>query len=181
MMRMDTDVGLIELVDEPLQLIDEPSNSSGHLKKYPFAKDLAPGSWSSVHGLWLNGEAIAVFSNSGGPTTVTANSAVYLDGLLYLAVGKSVACVRPRPFEYKWSLQVDQGSCWGIHFDRTHQALISHGELEIARFSTSGMLLWSCAGEDIFTEVSLLPQFIEAIDWNGKGYRFTYDGGRSVG
>jgi hypothetical protein len=72
MMRMDTDIGLVELVDEPVTL-DEPLDFNVHLKKYPFAKEFAPSSCPSMHGLWLNGEAIAVFSGSGGPITVHAS------------------------------------------------------------------------------------------------------------
>ena len=55
MMRMDTDVGLIELVDESATRSDEPLDSNVRLKKYPFAKKVAPSSWPSIHGLWLNG------------------------------------------------------------------------------------------------------------------------------
>lgn len=175
-MRIDSEAGAIELVDEPL-------DSSTHLQKYRFAKELAPGYRpSSIRGLWLKGEPIAVFSNAGGANRAYANSAVYVDGLLYIAVGNNVVCVCLDPFKYEWSLEVDWATCFGIHFNAEHQALISHGELAIARISKSGAILWSSGGADIFTgEFALLPQFIEAIDFNGKTYRFNYDDGEPIG
>jgi hypothetical protein len=166
-----------------LELIDESRYAGDQLKKYPFAKDLAPDYRpSSIHGFWLNGKPTAVFSNAGGATTVTEHSAVYLDGRLYIAVGNGVVCVRTDPFEHEWSLQVDSATCFGIHFDAGHQALISHGELEIARISKSGSVLWSTGGADIFTgEFSLGPQCIGVTDFNGKRYRFKYEDGQPIG
>jgi len=75
-------------------------------------------------------------------------------------------------------LQVDSATCFGVYYQGHHHALISHGELEIARISEDGQLLWSASGADVFSEgFSLLPHFIEVVDFNGQTYRFQYEHG----
>ncbi len=177
-MRIETDLGTVELIDEPMYSFD----SSDNARAYRFARNFAiNGKATSAHGVLLNSQAIAVFGKNGGCTGVHAHSVVYERGLMYLAVGDSAVCVRLNPFEFKWIAQVDSATCFGIHRHAGHQALISHGELEIARLSKDGDLLWSSSGADIFSEgFSLLPHCIEVVDFNGIVYRFDYENGRSV-
>jgi hypothetical protein len=53
---------------------------------------------------------------------------------------------------------MEKATCFGVHYDRDHDALISHGEPSICRFSVEGAIFWSAGGADIFTEgFSLLP------------------------
>jgi hypothetical protein len=57
--------------------------------------------------------------------------------------------------------------------------LISHGELDVARFREDGTIQWSSGGDDIFTgRFSLAPSFIEAEDFNGNLHRFLYVNGK---
>ena len=73
------------------------------------------------------------------------------------------------------------GDRFGIYFDESHSAFISHGELKIVRLSAAGQIVWSESGADIFSEgFALHPQFIEVIDFNGKIYRFRYEDGLSI-
>lgn len=44
-----------------------------------------------------------------------------------------------------------RATCLGVYFEGRTGALISHGELEIARFSAEGAILWRRPGADIFT------------------------------
>ena len=174
-MRIASHAGTIELIDESTYSFGSTDNA----RSYPFAKNLAPQvRSSSVHGLLLNGEPLAVFANGGGASAVHEHSGVYVNGSLYIAVGDSVVCLNPSPFQYKWSLQVDSATCFGVYYQGHHHALISHGELEIARISEDGQLLWSASGADVFSEgFSLLPHFIEVVDFNGQTYRFQYEHG----
>jgi hypothetical protein len=175
-MRIDSDTGTIELIDEPAYSFGSTDNA----RRYPFAKNLTREERpSSMHGLLLNGEPVAVFGNAGGPSAVHAHSGVYVKGSLYISVGYSVVCVNPFPFQYKWSLQTDSFTCFGIYFEERHRALISHGELEIVRISEAGQLIWSASGADILSEgFSLHPQFVEVVDFNGQTYRFKYENGQ---
>ncbi|HEX6717143.1 MAG TPA: hypothetical protein VF088_08520 [Pyrinomonadaceae bacterium] len=176
-MRINTDVGEIEVLNEPTYKFD----SVDHVRTYPFAKILsAEAAPLAIHGILLNGEPLAVFGD-WGCTAVHQHSALYLNGQVFLAIGNKVVCFCPKPFELRWQLQVDTATCFGVHYQVEQDALISHGELEIARFSENGRLLWSASGADIFSEgFSLLPRCIEAIDFNRKTYHFDYATGEGV-
>ena len=174
-MLIDCPAGNIELINEPTYTFGATDN----VRCYRFSKyldrDYSP---TSVHGVLLNGKPLAVFGDSGGCSGVHANSAVVLGDLFFFAVGCHVVCIRPAPFEYRWALQTDFATCFGVYYDEPHHALISHGELEIVRFTEEWSLLWSASGADIFTGSFILgPQFIEVYDFNGKDYRFNYADG----
>jgi hypothetical protein len=170
--RINTDVGVIELVNEPTYSFGSADNVRG----YRFARNLAEDSRpSSIHGIALDGEPLAVFGRGGGCSVVHAHSLAYVRGLLYVAVGDCVVCVELKPFAFKWVLQTDPATCFGVYFEERHGALISHGELEIVRFSPEGTMIWRASGADIFSgPLSLMPHCIEAVDWNGHMYRFSY-------
>lgn len=177
-MRIDCPAGRIELINEPAYIF----GSTDNVRRYGFSKHLddeyGP---TSIHGVLINGEPLAVLGDSGGCSGIHAHSAVFLDDLLLLAVGRHVVCIRPAPFEYRWALQTDSATCFGVHYDKTHHALVSHGELEIARFTKDGLLLWSASGADIFTEgFALGPEFIEVRDFDGRNYRFNYADGNEI-
>ena len=66
-----------------------------------------------------------------------------------------------------------------LNFEEQNRAFISHGELSIVRFSAEGGILWRATGADIFTgNFSLKPDFIEAVDWSDRVYRFSYLDGK---
>ncbi|MES2771569.1 MAG: hypothetical protein V4623_06245 [Pseudomonadota bacterium] len=166
-----------------LELINEPSYSFGsadNLRQYVFAKHL-DGAYRpiSVHGVLLNGKPLAVFGDGGGRSGVHPRSAVLSRAQLFLAVGRHVVCLRPEPFEFRWALQTDDATCFGVYYDETHDALISHGELEIARFTHDGSNVCSSSGADIFSEgFTLGSQYIEVRDFEGRPYRFNYADGK---
>ncbi len=120
-----------------------------------------------------------------GQISVGANihehSAVFRNGFLYLAVGDRVACLSLQPAEVIWSIEVDSATCFGIYFYEPRSAFISHGELEIARLSEDGAILWRESGADIFSEgFALLPDCVEAVDFEKRIYRFRYEDGLPV-
>jgi hypothetical protein len=175
-MRITSPAGSIEIVNEPTYSF----GSCDNVRAYPFERDLAPGSGiSSIHGVLLDGVPIAVFANGGGASGIHDQSAIFVDGLLYLAVGDSVVCMSASPIDVRWSLQVDPATCFGVHHDQAHDAFISHGELEIARFSKAGAIIWSSSGADVFSEgFALRSDCIEAIDFDRRAYRFRYEDGQ---
>jgi len=96
-----------------------------------------------------------------------------------MAVGAYLVCFGLSAFSLLWAIQVDTATCFGVHFSAAHGALISHGELEIARVSDTGAIVWSQSGRDIFTgDFKLAPDCIEVSDFDGAVYRFDYDDGR---
>ena len=71
--------------------------------------------------------------------------------------------------------RTDTATCFGVYDAPGFASIISHGELEIARLSYSGQLLWSASGRDIFSEgFRCLDSGIEVIDFNRSVYLFDY-------
>jgi hypothetical protein len=69
-----------------------------------------------------------------------------------------------------------------VYYSPQHHCLLSHGELEIARVSLSGDIIWRVSGKDIFSEgFQLVGDYVEAIDFNQEVYRFDITTGRSRG
>jgi len=170
-MRLSSEVGQIEIVNEPTYTF----GSADNLRQYPSAFDLSNGGRpNAIHGVLLDGEPVAVFSDCRC-STVHQHSAILHKGNVLLAVGGQVVCFRPKPFQFEWQLEIDQAACFGLHFQPKLQAMVSHGELEIARFTDEGRVLWASSGADIFSEgFHLHPNYIEAVDFNGNVYRFSY-------
>jgi hypothetical protein len=173
--RVDTNVGTVELLNERTYTF----GSTDNLRKYPYERNLTGSSRPySIHGIVLDGDPLIVVGAGGGPTVVHGRSLAYVRDLLYLAVGDSVVCVELRPFRFRWLLQTDSATCFGVYFEERNRALISHGELEIARFSEEGIILWRTSGEDIFSgRFTPKSEFIEAVDWNGRIYHLNYHDG----
>ena len=173
--RQETDVGVIELADVVAH--------EGVGPEYRHVEDFTDGYRpSSAHALTLDGEPLALFVGSGGATSVHPNSAVHVRGSLYIAICNRVVCVRPKPYERRWAVVADPATCFGVHHDAAHDALISHGELLIARLDDAGRVVWSASGTDIFTGAfRLAPEAVEATDFDGRIHRFDYADGRPAG
>ena len=70
-------------------------------------------------------------------------------------------------------------TCFGVYHSLKHKCFISHGELEIARVSYSGEIIWQASGKDIFTNGFVLhDDYIETIDFNDQQYRIDIETGR---
>jgi hypothetical protein len=134
---------------------------------------------TSVHGIVVNSVPVIVVGAGGGASGVHAHSMLRLGEILYFAVGPNVCRFTLGNKTLDWSLQADDATCFGIYYSKRHNALISHGELQISRFSDEGQLLWSAGGADIFSEgISLSDDCIEAIDFEHRVYHFDYTTGR---
>ncbi len=177
-MQLTLDHRAIVLVDEPTYTFGSVDNA----RLYPFAKNLAhPDRPSSIHGVLLSSELLAVLGASGGATGVHEQSALLIDNHLFVAVGDSVACMSISPFQFLWSLQVDVATCFGLYLHALSGALISHGELSISRFTPDGKLLWQSYGEDIFAEpIVLANEYLTATDFNHSKYNFWYCDGKNA-
>lgn len=156
--------------------------STDNERSYASEVLLGNESTSSVHGVSINGEAIVVVGAGGGCSGVHEHSALVIEGKLYLAVGDSVTCLTlTQPHHLLWSVAVDAATCFGLHWDELHRALIAHGELEISSVSLDGALLWQASGADIFSEgFRLTENHVEVVDFNNSIYRFDYLTGKTL-
>jgi len=178
-LKIPSAFGLVELVKTPMHRLGSADNTHD----YPLELVIGDGhDLSSMRGVLVNGRPTALLAGSRGATGLHAHAAVVIDDALYIAVGDSVACLGLRPFALRWATRTDDATCFGVHFDASRSALISHGELEIARLSPDGHILWSASGADIFSEgLTLAADAVEAIDFNERRYRFDYDSGAELG
>lgn len=174
-MKLDTRQGEVEIVNEPTYTFRSMDNT----RKYQVEVDLArDGYMSSVHGVLLNGEPLVVIGAGGGASGVHPHSAIAIDDQIYVAVGDSVVCLSLAPLQIVWSTQVDSATCFGVHYQRERSALLTHGELEIARIDGAGKIVWRASGADIFSEgFNLERDAAMAVDFNGDVYRFDYETG----
>lgn len=177
-MKLQSDIGDIEIVDE----LGFSFGSTDTPRSYPFERDLSEEAeplW--IHGVIVDGSPVAVFGSDGGGTRVHEHSAILVGRKLYLAIGNKIVCMDLTPFHFHWSVQVDTATCFGVYYEPHHAALLSHGEVEIARISEAGEIAWNASGADIFTNgFELRPECIEVIDCNDKVYRFEYESGREL-
>lgn len=100
---------------------------------------------------------------------------------LLTVFGDSVFCLAIPDLSLNWQIQADQAACFEIL--PFHKDYIVHGELEISRLSTNGEIIWQQSGADIFVganstreDFQLTDTYILATDWDGRKYKFDFDG-----
>lgn len=171
-------LGEVKIVDEPAYTFGSLDNARRYAQEKNLQSEYTP---TSVHGVFLNGIPIVVFGATGGCSTVHKHSLLVLGSKLFLAVGDNVVCFDLINLKLMWATVVDQATCFGIHYEPKRGALISHGELDIARLDENGKILWSSSGADIFPEgFKLEEEYIVVKDFNHQNYRFIYETGVSV-
>jgi hypothetical protein len=148
---------------------------------YFFGDDYRP---SSQHRIAIRqGDAILasrILLAEGGCSGVHAHSAVVRDETCFVAVGPFVCALEIPTLRLLWHTRADTATCFGVYDAPEYASIISHGELEIARLSYSGQLLWSGGGRDIFSEgFELYEHYAEAVDFDGTRYRFELETGHS--
>ena len=170
---------------ERVKLVNEPTYSFGsadNSRRYDSEVDLTAGCQpSSIHGVMVDDRPTVVIGDSGGATRVHSHSLLILESRAYIAIGAHLVCLTLGNQHLDWILEIDAATCFGVYYAREHDAMISHGELEIARFSRDGEVVWSAGGADIFSEgISLHYDCIEVVDFGGRSYFLDYATGKST-
>jgi hypothetical protein len=173
-----SELGEVKVVNEP----NYTFGSQDNVQRYAQEENLQPVyKPSSTHGVFLNGAPVVVFGAPGGCSSVHKHSALVLNSKLFLAVGDSVVCFCLNDLKLTWASVVDEATCFGIYYEPKRRALISHGELDVARLDQNGKILWSSSGSDIFSEGFWLEEeYIVVTDFNQRDYRINYETGASV-
>jgi outer membrane protein assembly factor BamB len=116
-----------------------------------------------------------------GGAIVGERSAVCHDGHVFLIIGRMVASLDWAAGNLDWTCEGDDSQCFGLYRTPGDDALIVHGELDIARVSWTGRVEWRSGGRDIFTgPFQVERDAIYATDWNGDIYRIAYETGASA-
>src|SRR5471030_208199 len=173
-----SELGEVKIVNEP----NYTFGSQDNVQRYAQEENLQPfDTPTSTHGVFLNGAPVVVFGAPGGCSSVHEHSALVLNSKLFLAVGDSVVCFSLSDLKLIWASVVDDATCFGIYYEPQRTALISHGELNVARLDENGKILWSSSGADIFSEgFRLEEEYIVVTDFNHRNYHINYETGISV-
>jgi hypothetical protein len=108
---------------------------------------------------------------SGGATMVHPKSALLRDAYCLVAVSSFLACLHLPDLNMVWQAQVDDATCFEVYHLPQLKSYLTHGELDIARVSYDGEIIWSSGGKDIFTNgFTLFDTFVEAVDFNNEKY-----------
>jgi hypothetical protein len=145
---------------------------------------LDAGPFSSRHRVIISrGEHILAsrtFLAGGGATAVHERSAFLREDTVFLAVGPFVCALDLPSLRLIWATTSDPATCFGVYDAPALNSIISHGELDIARLTYSGELVWSGGGREIFSgPFELQTEYAEATDWDGVRYRFDLKTGHS--
>lgn len=117
---------------------------------------------------------------SGGATTVHQQSALLHGNRCIVAVSAYLVCLQLPDLQMIWHTQVDDATCFGVYHVPKYESYISHGELDIARITYDGEILWSSGGKDILTNgFTLFDDYAEVMDFNNERYRIDLLSGRS--
>jgi hypothetical protein len=161
------------------------SGSADNSRAYDKEIVLGETDWymPSKHGIVAQGHEAkshsAILLASGGATGVHAHSALLHGDLCIAAAGSFMCCLRLPTLNLEWNVQPDDVTCFGVYHAPSCSCYISHGELEIARISYSGEIVWRASGKEIFTNGFVLHEdYIEAVDFNDERYRIEIETGR---
>jgi hypothetical protein len=172
-----------------ITLLDDPGyevGSADNVRSYDREHDLdnARGVYlTSCHALRVSKNerliASCILLASRGPSGIHENSAIIHNDSCIIAVGAYMVSVHIPTLELQWATESDAATCFGVYHSEKHQCFISHGELEIARVSLDGQIIWRSGGADIFTNgFTLHNDYVNVLDWNHKEYNFDIEFGR---
>ncbi len=181
-------MSVLELVAGPfaVTILDEPADAAPS-REYAATSDLsAPDPWAAArHGVVCRGPDGQEFSRlllaGGGASGVHDHSAVAVVDTLFVAVGDHIAALRLPNLAVAWAVPVDHATCFGVRHSSLRGCLVSHGEMEIARVSLAGEIVWVAGGADIFTgEFRLAGDVVEVSDFDSRSYRLDLATGREL-
>jgi hypothetical protein len=176
--------------DITLEVRDEPVVEYGvvdRLPQYPRVHNMGePRLLTSRHAvLSFRGDQLLsslLLGSSGGPSGVHDRSILVLNNNCFAAVGPKIVALSIPDLDVIWECDVDEATCFGVYAAPDGAALISHGELDIARVTLSGAVVWRNGGADVFTGPFLISTTtVEVCDCNNDRYLFDLETGDCYG
>lgn len=170
-----------------LTLFDDPSYSPGSAdnerrydREFCFVRKYRP---VSQYGVVCNPSEgtprTCILLAGGGGSRVNDHSAVIVGSACFVGVGDTLCSLALPTLDLRWAAKVDAATCFGVYYCPEHDCLLSHGELEVARVSLTGEIVWSASGKDIFSEgFQILGVRVEVVDFNQDVYRLDIVTGR---
>ena len=172
---------VLTLLDDPTYTAGSADNVQRYDREYCFVKEYRPVSKYGVVCREPGGATHScILLAGGGASRVHEHSAVVVHGSFFVGVGDILCSLSLPALDLRWATKVDTATCFGVYHSPQHDCLLSHGELEVARVSLGGKIVWGASGKDIFSEsFQIIGDHIEAIDFNHEVYRIDIATGRS--
>ena len=122
-----------------------------------------------------------LLSTGGGASGVHDHTAIIHGCNCIIAVGPYMASIAVPKLELHWATQTDDATCFGVYESSSHDCLLSHGELLIARLTHDGTIVWQAGGADIFTNgFKLDGDVIRVTDFYDRDYVIDVETGREI-
>jgi hypothetical protein len=173
----------IKITNETTHTTDSADNVRTYDREYRFGDNTYQATSQHAVHVTVNDELIAscLLSADGGATGVHDHTAIIHDDVCVIAVGPFMAAIEIPTLKLNWVTQADDATCFGVHHSEKHTCFISHGELEIARITREGKMIWHTGGADIFTNGFVLSDdSIQVIDFYDRKYELDTETGRSI-
>ena len=167
----------VRLLNEPFYNLTSVDNAYIYEHEYVLDHYI-----SSQHGLRVLRDAkilhSCILAASNGSTRVHSKAARIINDTIYIAVGNRLCSLALPTLNLQWQLEVDNTTCYGVHYHTAEDCLLTHGEVTISRISKNDRLIWQTSGNDIFTgESKIIGDYIESIDFNHEKYRIRISDG----
>jgi hypothetical protein len=162
--------------DDPIPELDQPFMASyGDVQPMNQARYIVE--------VWARGEklrACLLYGWNGSITRVNSQTAIVHGDRCIIGIMADMLALHMPSLRLMWSNRVDDATCFGVYHVPEYQSYISHGELDIARVSYAGDIMWSSGGKDIFTNgFEIDGDHIIAVDFNDERYHIDLMTGKS--
>jgi len=137
---------------------------------------------TSAHGIRIYEDEIeissAIILRTGGPTIIHPHAFIIKNDVLFLCCCANICAFSLPSLDLKWEQECDIATCFEIY--EYENDLIIHGECEISRITSNGLIKWQFSGRDIFVTrdgkkaFEIVENTIIAHDF--EGYRYVING-----
>jgi hypothetical protein len=170
----------IDIFDD--QLYDPASNDNiNHYNRV--YNNTGPHQRTAAHGIRVykndNEISSAIILRTGASTIIHSRAFIIKNNILFLCCSSAVCAFSLPSLNLKWEQEFDTATCFEIY---EYQDDFIHGECEISRITTDGILKWQFGGRDIFVTINGDDNFeitsnnIIAHDFQGYKYVISGDG-----
>jgi hypothetical protein len=163
----------LTLLDDPTYTPGSADNLRRYDREYCLVEEYRPVSQYGLVCRQPDGMTRScILLAGGGASGVHEHSAVVVNDSCFVGLGDMLCCLSLPTLDLMWATKVDTATCFGVYYCPRRDCLLSHGELEIARVTLSGEILWSTSGADIFSEdFRIVGDEVEVVDFNHSVYR----------
>ena len=178
MIEIDSETFSVSLAEEDVFRCGVDSIAARYSKRFDL-QDQAFQPSTAIGVVCQSGGSSCIIFAGGGGGSQEQNSAAIAEHTLFLAVGDSIAALNLPDLTMRWHERLDTSTCFRVYRSPDQDGLLVHGECEISKLRRNGEIVWSAAGRDIFTAITLHSDHVEVIDWNGENYLIRLSDGYS--